>query len=77
MFQRAPSRLQPPRIIASNTMLKKIISGGQTDADQAAQQTHDWLCKNCISVLNIAGPRASKDPAIYEDVLNFLEIFFV
>ena len=45
-------------------MFKKIISGGQTGADQAALDA---------ARLNVAGPRASKDPEIYLDVLNVIE----
>ena len=39
----------------------KIVSGGQTGADRAAL---DWAIKNGIRVLNVAGPRASKEPEV-------------
>ena len=32
-----------------------------------------WLTGNAVSVLNVAGPRASKDPHIYQQVLAVLE----
>jgi hypothetical protein len=33
----------------------------------------DWVLKNNIEILNVAGPRASKDPKIYRAVLNIIE----
>jgi hypothetical protein len=47
--------------------LKKI------PAFQAAIAINDWISKKGITVLNVAGPRASKDPKIYKDTLNILE----
>jgi hypothetical protein len=47
--------------------LKKI------PAFQAAIAINDWISKKGIAILNVAGPRASKDPKIYEDTLNILE----
>jgi hypothetical protein len=32
-----------------------------------------WIDENSIEVLNVAGPRASKDPEIYLDVVNIIE----
>ena len=32
-----------------------------------------WLFENCIDVLNVAGPRASKFPGIYDQAKRFLE----
>ena len=42
-------------------------------AFQAAMTIKDWISKNNIEVLNVAGPRASKDPKIYSDSLKILE----
>ena len=39
----------------------------------AASKTAPWIMKNRIGVLNVAGPRASKDPKIYQAVLDVLE----
>ena len=39
----------------------------------AATLINSWLTENNIEVLNVAGPRASKDPEIYPDVLNVIE----
>ena len=47
--------------------LKKI------PAFQAAIAINDWISKKGIAILNVAGPRASKDPKIYKDTLNILE----
>jgi hypothetical protein len=35
-----------------------------------------WLIENKIEVLNVAGPRASKDPLIYERTRRFLMQLF-
>jgi hypothetical protein len=32
-----------------------------------------WIEENGVEILNIAGSRASKDPAIYSDVINIIE----
>jgi hypothetical protein len=42
-------------------------------AFQAAKTIKDWIIKEGIEILNVAGPRASKDPGIYRDTLNILE----
>src|SRR5512139_1850618 len=33
----------------------------------------NWLDEHCIKILNVAGPRASKDPKIYKVVKDVLE----
>jgi len=45
----------------------------RTPAFHAAQQVMKWIDENRIETLNVAGPRASKDPKIYKDTLNILE----
>ena len=40
---------------------------------EAALKTATWISKNKIGVFNVAGPRASKDPKIYQDVMDVLE----
>jgi hypothetical protein len=47
--------------------LKKI------PAFQAAIAINDWISKMGIKILNVAGPRASKDPKIYKDTLSIIE----
>jgi hypothetical protein len=47
----------------------------------AAQLIKSWIVFNDIKVLNVAGPRASEDPYIYEDALRLLKavihLFFI
>lgn len=40
---------------------------------QTAQRINDWIRQNNIEVLNVAGSRASKSPAIYDAVFGILE----
>ena len=39
----------------------------------AATSIVSWTAENSILILNVAGPRASKDPEIYLDALNIIE----
>jgi len=41
---------------------------------QAAMISEDWISKNCIETLNVAGPRHSKDPILYGLVTVILEL---
>jgi hypothetical protein len=47
----------------------------------AAQLIKSWIVLNDIKVLNVAGPRASEDPDIYEDTIRLLKavnhLFFI
>ena len=45
----------------------------QIPAFQAAVAINNWISKRGIEILNVAGPRASKDPKIYKDTLNIIE----
>ena len=40
------------------------------------QALTDFLRSNKIAVLNVAGPRESKEPGVYEWTLNMLRCFF-
>jgi len=42
--------------------------------DEASEAVRIWLEKNQIETLNVAGPRASKDPEIYEATRRLLEV---
>lgn len=42
----------------------------------AAQVIKNWIITNNIHVLNVAGPRASKDPEIYDDTVRLLTAVF-
>ena len=46
------------------------IDFGQMDAVQAATEIHGWVVSKGIRVLNVAGPRASKDPEIYSETYH-------
>jgi hypothetical protein len=52
------------------------IDLGRAAAFDAAIDINDWISENGIQVLNIAGPRASKDPTIYDRVYKILETVF-
>ncbi len=45
----------------------------RTAAFRAALAIVEWLAGHDIRVLNVAGPRASKDPGIYRDTTGLLE----
>ena len=45
----------------------------RTAAFHAATAINKWILQKKIEILNVAGPRASEDPAIYQDTLNILE----
>ncbi|MFP3999789.1 MAG: putative molybdenum carrier protein [Desulfobacterales bacterium] len=42
----------------------------------AAIDAYDWIAAHKIKVLNVAGPRASKDPGIYDAARDMLETVF-
>jgi hypothetical protein len=50
----------------------------ETSVMEAASQVFDWVLGNRIKVLNVAGPKESKDPTIYRAVIGLLKtIYFV
>jgi len=51
-----------------------LVDLSEETADPAA--VAEWLTQNRIRVLNIAGPRESKQPGIYADTCGFLERLF-
>ena len=48
----------------------------RTAAFRSAVMIAEWLSANDIRVLNVAGPRASKDPNIYRDAAALLETVY-
>lgn len=52
------------------------IDLNKTGAFQAAQKIKSWITENEIEILNVAGPRASKDPAIYDATVDIIETVF-
>ena len=49
------------------------IDLSQIAAFQAASAINQWILQKEIEVLNVAGPRASKDPTVYQEALNVIE----
>jgi hypothetical protein len=49
------------------------IDLNRTPAFLSAVRITDWLRAHRIRILNVAGPRASKDPRIYDDTRSLLE----
>ena len=49
------------------------IDLSQSAAFQAATTINQWIMQKKIGILNVAGPRASKDPSIYREASNILE----
>jgi hypothetical protein len=52
------------------------IDLNKTGAFQAAGKIKSWITENEIEVLNVAGPRASKNPAIYQATVDIIETVF-
>ena len=48
----------------------------KTTVDAAAQRLREWIAGNSSSILNVAGPRQSKDPKIYSAALRVLQAPF-
>ena len=49
------------------------IDLNKTPAFIAASEINNWVIKHGIEILNVAGPRASKDPKIYEDTTYIIQ----
>lgn len=52
------------------------IDLNKTNSFQAAGKIKSWITENDIKVLNVAGPRASKDSLIYQATADILETVF-
>lgn len=50
-----------------------LVSPKSAQSTAGIKKTIDWIKLNNIKVLNVAGPRASKDPGIYEIAFHFLK----
>ena len=53
------------------------IDLNEIDASKAAVQVHEWITKSRIEILNVAGPRSSNDPSIYQSVMHVLTIALI
>ncbi len=49
----------------------------KTTPDEAARRLREWIADKSISVLNVAGPRQSGDPTIYDTTLEILQFTFI
>ncbi len=49
----------------------------KTTITDAADSLNNWIGKNNINILNVAGPRASKDDKIYQVTKDILEAAFI
>jgi len=49
----------------------------ELDEPKAAEIIKGWIQEIGIRILNVAGPRASEDPGIYESVWNILRLALV
>jgi hypothetical protein len=52
------------------------INLNQISSFRAVQIIRDWIKAHQIEILNVAGPRSSKEPNIYRSVFNLLETVF-
>ena len=52
------------------------IDLNKTPAFKAATLISSWITENTIEILNVAGPRESKDDRIYQDVLKIIESIY-
>lgn len=48
----------------------------KTESFRAVKKIISWLSEHEIKILNVAGPRASKDPSIYPATFDILEAVF-
>jgi hypothetical protein len=68
----APSDGTAFTIALAKEMLRPHLVTDLANNDAAAEQAAQWLRENPIAILNVAGPRASKSPQIYEHAVAFL-----
>jgi len=52
------------------------VNLNEIDISGASRLIYDWLQKEEIKILNVAGSRASRDPKIYRDTMSLLKEFF-
>ena len=53
-----------------------VIDLAEIDHDRAIAAISEWLSQIAPAKLNVAGPRASKDPAIYDEAMAILLAVF-
>lgn len=52
----------------------RVVALDSDELETDAGHMRDWLAANHVAVLNIAGPRESKRPGIYQQTLDFLAL---
>ena len=60
------------QVLRYGKQLLGIDLNNQSNLKDAASLIASWIELQRIEMLNVAGPRASKDPCIYQDTLNLL-----
>jgi hypothetical protein len=60
------------QVLRYGKQLLGIDLNNQSNLQDAASLVASWIELQRIEVLNVAGPRASKDPCIYQDTLSLL-----
>jgi hypothetical protein len=60
------------QVLRYGKQLLGIDLNNQSNLREAASLIASWIELQRIEVLNVAGPRASKDPCIYQDTLSLL-----
>ncbi len=50
-----------------------VLDPSELSPDNAARELTDWIAVTAINTLNIAGPRASEDPTIYDATRAILQ----
>ena len=64
------NKLGKPLLHIYDTRKERILN--QVSFRLEAQALTDFLCSNRIEILNVAGPRESKEPGVYEWTLTIL-----
>jgi hypothetical protein len=67
------NKLGKPLLHIYDTRKGRILT--QDSLRLGIQALTDFLCSNKIEVLNVAGPRESKEPGVYEWTLTMLRLF--
>ena len=60
------------QVLRHRKQLLGIDLNNQSNIRDAASLIDSWIELQRIEILNVAGTRASKDPAIYQDTMNLL-----
>ena len=67
------NKLGKPALHIYNARKEQILN--QDSLRLEIQALTDFLCSNKIEILNVAGPRESKEPGVYEWTLTMLRLF--